>query len=73
MSWRFSSQLWLKIKKSSMYTFANELVSSRKMSSISLVKVARAFINPRGITNHSRRPSLALKAVFHTSEGLIGA
>ena len=57
---------------SSKYTTTNELVNGRNMSSISLMKVAREFINPKGITNHSKRPSLALKEVFHTSEGLIG-
>jgi len=41
------------------------------MSSISLMKVAGAFINLKYITNHSKRPSLALKAIFHTLEGSI--
>ena len=72
MWWRFSSQLWLKIKMSSKYNTTNELVNGRKMSSISLMKVAGAIVNPKGITNHSKRLSLALKAVFHTSEGSIG-
>jgi len=72
MWWRCSSQLWLKIRMSSKYTNINELVNGYKMSSISLVNVAGKFINPKSITNHSKRPSLALKAVFHTSEGSIG-
>ena len=72
MWWRFSSQLWLKIRMLSKYTTTNELVNGRKMSSISLMKVAGAFVNPKGMTNHSKRPSLDLKAVFHTSEGSIG-
>ena len=72
MWWRCSSQLWLKIKMSSKYTTTNELVNGHKMSSISLMKVAGAFINPKGITNDSKRPFLALKVVFHTLEGLIG-
>ena len=71
MWWRCSSQLLLKIKMSSKYTTSNELVNGRKMSSISLMKVAKAFVNLKGITNHLKRPSLALKAVFHTSEGSI--
>jgi hypothetical protein len=50
----------------------NELVNGCKMSSISLMKVARAFINPKGMTSHSKRPSLYLKVVFHTSKGSIG-
>ena len=72
MWWRCSSQLWLKIKMSSKNTTTNELVNGRKMSSISLMKVAGAFVNPKGITNHSKRPSLDLKAVFHTLESSIG-
>jgi len=47
----------------------NELVKGRKMSSISLIKVARAFVNPKGITNHSKSPSLNLKVIFHTFMG----
>ena len=83
MLWRYSSQVWLKIKMSSKYTTTNELVNGHKMSSkytttnelvnghkmssIILMKVAGAFVNPKGMTNHSKRPSLALKTVFHTS------
>ena len=54
------------------YTTTNELVNGRKMSSINLMKVARAFVNSKCMTSHSKRPSLALKEVFHTSEGSIG-
>jgi len=66
MWWRFSSQLWLKIRISSKYTTTNELVNGHKMSSISLMKVGGAFVNLKGITNHSKRHSLDLKALFHT-------
>ena len=72
MWWRCSSQVWLKIRMSSKYTTTNELVNGRRMSSISLMKVAGAFVNPKGMTKHSKRPSLDLNAVFHTSEGSIG-
>ena len=72
MWWRCSSQVWLKIRMSSKYTTKNELVNGHKMSSISFMKVAGAFVSPKGMTNHSKRPSLALKAVFHTSVGSIG-
>ena len=61
----------MKINISSKYTTTNELVNGHKMSSISLMKVARAFVIPKGMTNHSKRPSLALKAVFHTLVGSI--
>ena len=50
----------------------NELVKGCKMSSISLIKVAGAFVNLKGITNHSKMPSLDLKVVFHTFVGSIG-
>jgi len=72
MWWRCSSKLWLNIRMSSKYTTTNEFVNGRKMSSISLMKVSGAFVNLKGITNHLKRPYLALKVVFHTSKGLIG-
>ena len=72
MWWRCSSQVWIKIRMSSKYTTKNELVNGCKMSSINLIKVAREFFNPKGTMSHLNRPSLALKAVLHTSEGLIG-
>ena len=72
MWWRCSSQVWLQIRMSSKYTTTNELVNGYKMSSISLMKVVGAFVNPKGMNNHSKRPSLDLKAIFHTSEGSIG-
>ena len=72
MWWRCSSQLWLKIRMPSKYTTTNELVNGLKMSFISHMKVAESFVNSKGITSHSKRPSLALKTIFHTSEGSIG-
>jgi len=61
----------MKIKMSSKYDPLNELVMSFKMSSINLMKVAGEFVNPKGMTNHLKRPSLGLKVVFHTSKGSI--
>lgn len=58
-------QLWMKIKISSKYTTMNALVKGHKM------KVEGMFVNLNGMTNHSKKPSFYLKAVFHTSEGLI--
>jgi hypothetical protein len=72
MWWGCSSQVWSKIRMSSKYTTTNELANGLKMSYISLMKVAGAFVNPKGMTNLSKRPSLDFKAVFHTSEGSIG-
>ena len=51
---------------SSKYTTMNALVKGHKMSCNSLMKVAGAFVNPNGMTNHSKRLSLDLKVVFHT-------
>jgi len=66
------SQLWLRIRMPSRYTTTNELVNGHNISSISLMKVTGAFVNPKGIAKHLKRP-LDLKVVFHTSEGFIGA
>jgi len=44
----------------------NEFLKSYKMSSISLIKVVGEFFNMKGITNHSKMPSLDLNVVFHT-------
>jgi hypothetical protein len=57
---------------SSKYTTTKELVKSLNTSSINLMKVAGAFVKPKGMTNHSRTPSLDLKAIFHTSVGSMG-
>ena len=62
----------MKIRMSSKYDNTNELVNGCKMSSTNLMKVVRGFINLKGMNNHSKRLSLDLKAVFHTSESLIG-
>jgi len=62
----------MKIKMPSKYTVKNELVKGRTMLSINLMKVMGEFINPKGMTNHLKRPSLAFRAVFHTSKGSIG-
>jgi len=35
------------------------------------MKVLGALVKPKGITNHSYKPKLVLKAVFHSSPGLI--
>jgi hypothetical protein len=32
------------------------------------MKVVGAFVKPKGMTNHSKRPSFDLKVVFHTSD-----
>jgi hypothetical protein len=60
------------MRKSSKYTTIKELVKGLNTSSINLLKVASAFVNPEGMTSHSERPSLDLKVIFHTSVGSMG-
>jgi hypothetical protein len=56
---------------SSKYTTTKELVKGLNTSSINLMKVGGAFVKPKGMTNHSKRPSVDLEVVFHTSVGSI--
>jgi hypothetical protein len=44
----------------------------RRIASIILIKFVGAFVKPKGMTNHSKRPSFDLKVVFHTSVSSIG-
>jgi hypothetical protein len=57
---------------SSKYTTTKELVKGLNTSFINLMKVVGAFVKPKGMTNHSKRPSLDSKAIFHTSAGSMG-
>ena len=41
----------VEVRMSSKYTTTNELANGLKMSYISLMKVAGAFVNPKGMTN----------------------
>jgi hypothetical protein len=68
----FSSQVLLKMMMSSKYTTTKELVKGLNTSSINLMNLDGAFFNPKGMTNHSKRPSLDLKVVFHTLVGSMG-
>jgi hypothetical protein len=54
------------MRMSSRYTNKNKLVKIHKISSIILMKVVREFVKPKGMTNHSKRPSFDLNPVFHT-------
>jgi hypothetical protein len=60
------------MRMSSKYTTTKELVKGLNISSINLMKVTGAFVRPKGMANHSKRPSLDLKVVFQTSVGLMG-
>ena len=42
------------------------------ISSINLMKVVGELVKPKGMTNHSKKPSLDLKVVFQTSVCSIG-
>jgi hypothetical protein len=46
-------------------------MKTRKTSFINLMKVLGALVNPKGITNHSYKPNLVLKAIFHSSPNSI--
>jgi hypothetical protein len=52
---------------SSRYTTTKVLVNGHRISSIILIKVVGAFVKPKGMTSHSKRPYFDLKVVFHTS------
>jgi hypothetical protein len=60
------------MRMSSKYNTTKELVKGLNTSSINLMKVASAFVRPKGMTNHSKRPSLDLKFVFQKSVGAMG-
>jgi hypothetical protein len=60
------------MRMSSRYTTTKVLVKGHRISSIILIKVVGAFVKPKGMTNHSKRPSFDLKVVFHTSVYSIG-
>jgi hypothetical protein len=60
------------MRMSSRYTTTKELVKDCNISSIILMKVVGAFFKPKGMTNHSKRPSFDLKVVFHTFVYSIG-
>jgi hypothetical protein len=54
------------------YTTTKVSVNGHRISSIILMKVDEPFVKPKGMNNHSKRPSFDLKAVFHTSVYSIG-
>jgi hypothetical protein len=56
----------------SRYTTTKLPVKGHRISSIILIKFVGAFVKPKGMTNHSKRPSFELKAFFHTSICSIG-
>jgi hypothetical protein len=60
------------MRMSSKYTTTKELVKGLNTSSINLIKVVVAFVRPKGMTNHLKRPSLDLKVVFQTLVGWMG-
>jgi hypothetical protein len=60
------------MRMSSKYTTTKELVKGLNTSSINLMKVVGAFVRTKGMTNHSKRPSLDSKVVFQTSVGSMG-
>jgi hypothetical protein len=57
---------------SSRYTTTKLMMKVRRISSIILIKVVGAFLKPKGMNNHSKRPYFDLKEVFPTSICSIG-
>jgi hypothetical protein len=60
------------MRMSSKYTTTKELVKGLNTSSIDLIKVVGAFVKPKGMTIHSKRPYLDFKVMFHTSIDSMG-
>jgi hypothetical protein len=58
------------MRTSSKYTTTQQFMKGLNTSSINIMKGVGAFVKPKGMTSHSKRPSLDLKIVFHTSVGL---
>jgi hypothetical protein len=46
-------------------------MKTHKTSFINLMKVLGALVNPKGITNHSYKSNLVLKAIFYSSPNFI--
>jgi hypothetical protein len=59
----------MKMRMSYRYTTTKELVKGHNTSSINLMKVVGTFVKLEGMNNHSNRPYLDLKVVFHTLVG----
>jgi hypothetical protein len=59
-----SSKVLLRMRMSCKYTTTKELVKGLNTLSINLMKVVGAFFKPKGMKNHSKRPSLDLKVVI---------
>jgi hypothetical protein len=62
----------LKRRISYKYNTTKELVKFHKVSFIILMKFVGTFFKPKGMTNHSKMPSMDLKVVFHTLVFSIG-
>jgi hypothetical protein len=60
------------MRVSSKYTTTKEMEKGLNTSSINLMKSVGAFVKPKGMTNQSKRTSLDLKLVFHTSVSSMG-
>ena len=51
------------------YTNTNRFKLSLRMSLMRGLKIAGAFVRPKGMTKYSKWPKGVLKAVFHTNTG----
>jgi hypothetical protein len=66
MCCKYSTQLPLNMRMSSKYMTIKYFVNNHKILSINLMNVVKALFKLKGMTNHSKRPFLDLKAVFDT-------
>ena len=66
MCCKCSTQVLSKIRMSSKYMTIKEIVNGCNISSIILINVGVALVNPKGVTNHLKIPSLDFKVAFHT-------
>jgi hypothetical protein len=66
-----SPSVLLNISMSSIYTMTNFPMKSFNTSFINLINVFGEFFNPNVMTNHSKKPSFFLNAIFYSSPSLI--
>jgi hypothetical protein len=53
------------------YTTTNLTMNVCKLLCINLINILGAFVGPNDMTNHSYKPYLALKVIFHSSPSFI--
>jgi hypothetical protein len=72
MHYKFLAQVLLKMRIPFIHMTTKEFLNGHKISSIILMNVVGELVKPKYMIDHSKRPSLDLKVVFHTLVCLIG-